>query len=191
MSCEEGALSEFESFIRDRFFPLYRAHYALWVHWWPWWREKVSGRSILQKWDGIGLVREGQTFLDYGCGTGSFTLPAAKIVGKHGKVYALDCFPRQLEIVAGKSREEGLENVETILSADHTGLSDESVDTIWMCDVLHEILDRRAVMAELHRVLKKGGHLVVYDGMRDKILNYTGGLFSCSWRQDKLYRFVK
>ncbi|MBI2852187.1 MAG: methyltransferase domain-containing protein [Chloroflexi bacterium] len=184
-------MAEFESFIRDKFFPLYRAHYALWVHWWPWWREKVSGRNILRQWDDVGLVEEGQTFLDYGCGTGSFTLPAARIVGKQGKVYALDCFPRQLEIVARKSREEGLDNIETILAADWTGLSDESVDIIWMCDVLHEIVDRRAVLVELHRVLKKDGRLVVYDGMRDKILGYADGLFSCVLRQEKLYEFAK
>lgn len=184
-------MPEFERFIRGKFFPLYRAHYAVWVHWWPWWRDKISGRPILRQWRHIGLVEEGQTFLDFGCGTGSFTVPAARIVGEQGKVYALDCFPRQLEIVARKSREEGLVNVETILFADQTGLPDESVDTVWVCDVLHEIMDRRAVLEELHRVLRKGGVLAVYDGMRDKILDHTDGLFSCVWKQDKLYKFVK
>ncbi len=185
------SLSDFESFLRDKLNPVYRAHYALWVYWWPWWREMFSGRNILRVWHQIDLVQEGQTFLDYGCGTGSFTIPAARIVGATGKVYALDCFPRQLEIVAEKSQKEGLTNIETILSESHTGLPDESIDVIWMCDVLHEIKEREAVLAELHRVLKRDGVLAIYDGMKDEVLNYTNGLFSLVWADDKLHKFVK
>lgn len=107
------------------------------------------------------------------------------------KVYALDCFPRQLEIVRRRSRKEGLSNIETILSASKTGLPDESVDVVWMCDVLHEIPEKRAVLEELHRVLKKEGVLAIYDGMKDKVLEYTQNLFSLSERDGKLLTFVK
>ena len=37
----------------------------------------------------LGL-KEGQKILDYGCGIGSYTFPAAKLVGEKGRVYALD-----------------------------------------------------------------------------------------------------
>lgn len=150
-----------------------------------------SQRKILEKWERASLVQAGQTLLDYGCGPGSFTIPAARIVGTRGKVYALDCFPRQLEIVAEKSRKEGLTNIETILSDSETGLPDESVDVIWMCDVIHEITERREVLEEMYRVLKWGGALVIYDSMRDKILSYTDGLFSLTMRDGKLHKFVK
>ena len=182
---------DFECFLQDKLNPIYRTHYALWVYWWPWWRENFSGRGILRKWQEINLVQEGQTFLDYGCGTGSFTIPAARIIGTRGKVYAIDCFPRQLKIVTEQSRKEGLSNIETILSDNWTGLPDESIDTVWICDVLHEIKERQSVMTELHRVLKKDGVLAVYDGMRGKVLEYTDGLFSLTWRDGKLYKFVK
>lgn len=181
----------FECFLQDKLNPVYRAHYAIWVHWWPWWREKFSGREILNKWQDINLVQEGHTFLDYGCGTGSFTIPAARITGARGKVYALDCFPRQLKIVTEQSQKAGLSNIQTILSNSHTGLPDGSVDTIWMCDVLHEIKERRAVLAELHRVLRKDGVLAIYDGMKSKVLKYTDGLFSLTLESGKLYKFVK
>ncbi len=69
----------------------------------------------MRKWEQSNLVQEGQTFLDYGCGTGSFAIPAARIVSTRGKVYAVDCFLRQLEIVEKQSRKEGLTNIETIL----------------------------------------------------------------------------
>jgi len=183
-------LFDIERFLEEKLNPVFRAYYALWVYYWPLWRS-LSGRSILRKWEECNLVQEGQTFLDYGCGTGDFTIPAAQKVRQQGKVYALDYFPRQLEIVTERSAKAGLSNIETILSTSKTGLPDESVDVIWMCDVLHEIKERRAVLEELHRVLKKDGVLAIHDGMMERVLDYTTGLFSLILRDDKLLRFAK
>lgn len=183
-------LFDIERFLEGKLNPIHKAHYAVWVYWWPVWR-RISGRNILRKWAQNNLVQEGQTVLDYGCGTGSFTIPAARIVSPRGKVYALDYFPRQLEIVMEKSRKEGLTNIETILSDSQTGLPDECIDVIWMCDVLHEVKERRAVLEELHRVLKKEGTLTIHDGMREKVLSYTNGLFFLVERDGKLLKFVR
>ncbi|MBI2849921.1 MAG: methyltransferase domain-containing protein [Chloroflexi bacterium] len=181
---------DIERFLEEKLNPVFRAHYALWVYWWPMWRS-FSGRRILQKWEECNLVQEGQTFLDYGCGTGDFTIPAARKVSRQGKVYALDYFPRQLEIVAARSARAGLANIETIHSASKTGLPDESVDVIWMCDVLHEIKERRAVLKELHRVLKRDGILAIHDGMGERTLDYTADLFSLIVKEEKFLRFAK
>ena len=181
---------DIERFLEEKLNPIYRAHYTLWVYWWPLWRS-ISGRGILRKWEECNLVQEGQTFLDYGCGTGDFTIPAAKKVTEKGKVYALDYFSRQLEVVEARSEKVGLANIETILSSSETGLPDESVDVVWMCDVLHEIKERRAVLEELHRVLKSEGILAIYDGMGEKTLDYTTDLFSLTERDDKFFRFAK
>ena len=43
---------------------------------------------------GIG---EGQSILDFGCGSGTYTIPAAKLVGRNGRVYALDVSQGALE----------------------------------------------------------------------------------------------
>lgn len=182
---------DIECFLKERLNPIHRGWYALWVYWWPYWRGLVSGRSILHKWEHFDLVQEGQTVLDFGCGTGSFAIPAARMVKERGKVYALDCFPRQLEIVARISEKEGLGNIKTMLSEKEVNLPDESIDVIWMCDVLHEITERRTVLEELHRVLRNEGILAIYDGMREKVLSYTDGLFSLTGRDDKFFRFSK
>ena len=181
---------DIERFLEEKLNPIYKVHYAVWVSWWPLWRN-ISGQSILQQWEQINLVQEGQTFLDYGCGTGDFTIPAAKIVSTKGKVYALDYFPRQLEIVEKQSKKEGLTNIETILSDSQTGLPDECIDVVWMCDVLHEVKERRAVLEELHRVLRREGVLAIHDGMREEVLDYSTGLFSLTEKDGKFFKFAK
>jgi len=180
-----------ERFLDEKLNPLYRAHYTLWVYWWPLWRGLYSGRAIRRLWDKHNLVKEGQCFLDYGCGTGDFTIPAAKIVGSTGKVHALDCFPRQLRIVKRRASKEGLSNITLILSELETGLPDESVDIIWMCDVFHEVRQKRAALEELHRVLKKDGILAIHDSMKDRVLTYTGGLFLLNGKHGNLLRLIK
>jgi ubiquinone/menaquinone biosynthesis C-methylase UbiE len=184
-------LSELERIIEEKLEPVYKAHYAIWVYWWPLWRSLYSGRKILKKWEHFGLVRQGQTFLDYGCGTGFFTIAASRIVGENGKVYALDCFSRQLDIVVRRTSRKGLTNIETILSDNETGLPDECIDVVWMCDVFHEVQQRRAVLEELHRVLKKEGVVAIYDGMGDKVLGYTEDLFTLIGREGKLLTFTR
>lgn len=180
-----------ELFLKEKWNPVYRAWYAVWVYWWPLWRATYSGRNIQRKWHQFNLVAEGQSFLDYGCGTGCFTIPAARIVGRKGKVYALDCFPRQLQIVEKRASKEGLNNIETILSDCKTGLPDECIDRVWMCDTFHEVSQKRMILEELHRVLRSEETLAIYDGMRDEVLSYTTGLFSLEEKDDKLLKFVK
>jgi len=53
-------------------------------------------RKILEK---IGVSR-GQIVLDFGCGSGTYTIPTAKIAGEPGKVYALDKDRQVLETLA-------------------------------------------------------------------------------------------
>ncbi len=104
-------------------------------------------------------IEEGQRILDYGCGIGSFTFPAAKSVGKEGKVYAVDKQPLAIKKVERKARMEGFRNVDTILSDGDTGLPDESADVILLYGVLPEIENKESLLRELHRVLKPNGYL--------------------------------
>ena len=45
-------------------------------------------------------IERGQIVLDFGCGSGTYTLPAARIVGSEGKVYALDKDKKALAVLA-------------------------------------------------------------------------------------------
>jgi ubiquinone/menaquinone biosynthesis C-methylase UbiE len=161
------------------------------VYWWPAWRGLYSGKNIRRKWFQFNLIREGQYLLDFGCGTGDFSIPAAKIVGSKGKIFALDCNIRQLKVVQKKARKAGLTNIQTILSENQTNLPDGTIDVVWICDVLHEIREKREVLTEIKRLLKKDGTLLIYDGMKEKVLTHVNGLFRLEMMDGKLLKLVK
>jgi SAM-dependent methyltransferase len=110
-------------------------------------------------------VREGQTLVDYGCGPGIFSIAAAKIVGRQGKVYAMDIRPRALTRLKEIAMEDGLPNLKTMLidkSTVSVALSDGIADVVLLYDVLQEIQDKPRLMAELYRILKPSGVLSVF-----------------------------
>lgn len=104
-------------------------------------------------------LKAGQTVLDYGCGIGSCTIPAAKLVGKEGKVYALDKQTLALKRVEEKAKRNKLDNIETILCDKDIELPGEKVDVILLYGVLPEVEDKESLLKEVHRVLKPSGCL--------------------------------
>ncbi len=106
-------------------------------------------------------IKEGQTVLDYGCGSGSYAIPAARIVGEKGRIYALDIHPLAVKAVERKARKERLTNITTILSDRDAGLPDESIDVVLLYDTIHQIGDKRALLKELCRVMKSNGLLSI------------------------------
>ena len=140
-------------------------------------------------------IKPGFHILDYGCGPGSYSIIAAEMVGVAGKVYALDIYPlavRQLETCNSKKR---LANIETIHSDCATGLPDDSIDIVLLCDVFHALSDRNEVLEELHRVLKPDGILSFSDHhMKEgEILSRVTdrGLFRLSAKGERTYSFLK
>ncbi len=124
-----------------------------------WLKENAS--EVLQK----AGIKRGQQVLDYGCGPGKFTIPCARIVGKQGKVYALDVRRRPLELINEEAKKEGLANIETMPSESFqltVNLPDKSLDAVLVYDVMHQINDKQGLLKELHRLLKGDGLLSIY-----------------------------
>ena len=109
-------------------------------------------RGIVQE---VG-IKEGFHVLDYGCGPGSYVKAVAELVGKSGKIYALDVQPLALDLVKKVAARNQLMNVETILSDCKTGLPDDSVDAVLLYDTFHGLADPDCVLEELHRVKPSG-----------------------------------
>jgi ubiquinone/menaquinone biosynthesis C-methylase UbiE len=111
-------------------------------------------------------IREGQLILDFGCGVGHYTIPVAKVVGKEGKVYAVDKDREALDKLTQIAESKGLRNIFIIstsgdLKIDH---KDESIDTVLLYDVLHYMQpqERREIYNEVYRILKIDGLFLVY-----------------------------
>jgi len=111
----------------------------------------------------VGVIT-GQVLLDYGCGSGTYAIPAAKLVGEKGRVYALDIDRKALERMENMAKKEGLKNIVRVDASDDKAipLSDGTVDMILLIDVLQEIDDRESLFDEVHRILKQGGIVCVY-----------------------------
>lgn len=140
-------------------------------------------------------INEGQTVLDFGCGPGSYTIPAARMVGERGRIYALDIHPLAIRAVEKKAKKERLANINTILSDRDTGLPDGSIDVVLLYDTIHMIKNKRVLLKELHRVMKTNGllsilaeHIAVEDGFE---IVSKDGLFSLKDQHGRLVTFEK
>jgi len=58
-------------------------------------------------------VRAGHVVLDFGCGSGTYTIPAAKLVGDRGRVYALDVNREFLDKMEQLAKQEGRARVKS------------------------------------------------------------------------------
>lgn len=100
-----------------------------------------------------------QTILEVGCGPGHYTIPASKIVGENGFIYAIDINPFAIESVNKKVKKAGVKNIEGIvISVYDTGLEDQSIDLAFLFGVRH-VLDYIKVKKEMSRIIKTDGIL--------------------------------
>jgi len=140
-------------------------------------------------------IKPGFHVLDYGCGPGSYIIPLAKLVGKSGKVYALDIYPLAIQKVQDIASKKQLANVETILSDCQTELSDNSLDVVLLYDIFHHLSDSDVVLKELNRVLKPDGILSLSDHhMKENeiVTEVTKNrLFRLSRKGKRTYSFLK
>jgi len=107
----------------------------------------------------LGLTAACEDVVEFGCGYGTFTLPAARLVG--GTVFALDLEPEMIETTQRHAAEAGLANV--ILDhrdflATGSGLGEETVGYAMVFNILH-LEQPGQLLAEAHRVLRRGGLL--------------------------------
>jgi SAM-dependent methyltransferase len=109
-----------------------------------------------------GAIKEGDTVLDIGAGSGTDSLIAARLVGPRGKVYALDMTPAMLAKL--RALAASVPNVEVLEgNAESLPLPDASVDVVTSNGVLNLVPDKRRAIGEIFRVLKPGGRVQIAD----------------------------
>jgi len=109
-------------------------------------------------------VSAGQRVLDFGCGSGTYTFSASKLVERDGRVYALDINKSALDKIEKKASHEGLENIIRIdsLGGNDIPIEGETLDHVLLIDVLQEITDKKALFNEVYRLLKPTGAVTIY-----------------------------
>jgi len=124
--------------------------------------EKENGVKFLRK---VGL-RPGQIILDFGCGVGHYTIPAARIVASTGFVYAIDKERQAVSELRQKAQANNLKNIKVMKASGQIELDfeSESIDIVLFYDVLHyhEKEEREKLYRQAYRVLKQDGLFSVY-----------------------------
>jgi ubiquinone/menaquinone biosynthesis C-methylase UbiE len=123
-------------------------------------RYRFSGPMKILRGAGI---QPGQTVLEVGCGTGFYTVSAARLIGEQGCLVAMDVLSDHVERVSRRVQAAALKNVHVVeRDAMDTGLETESIDTVLLFSVIPSpTLPLKRFLPEMHRILKPQGTLAV------------------------------
>jgi len=114
-------------------------------------------------------IQKGNIVVDFGCGPGRYIKKCSELVGKEGKVYAVDIHEMAIEYVTSICNKQNLTNVFTFLvSKDSTKINNNEVDIIYDLDMFHHVSNPKPFFAELHRIIKKKGKLYIEDGHQSR-----------------------
>jgi precorrin-6B methylase 2 len=109
-------------------------------------------------------LKPGMTVCDMGCGNGFYTLELAKLVGKSGRVYAVDIQQEMLHLLDERAKRASIGNIQPVLgSAIDPRLPERSQDLILMVDVYHEFSHPEQMLRALGKALKPGGRIALVE----------------------------
>jgi ubiquinone/menaquinone biosynthesis C-methylase UbiE len=112
-------------------------------------------------------IKPGDSVLDVGCGTGEVTL-LAKTRAKDGKVYGIDPAPEMIAVARKKAAHKKLDIDFRVGVIETLPFPDASIDVVTSSLMMHHLPEDLKVrgLAEIYRVLKPGGRLLIADFMR-------------------------
>jgi ubiquinone/menaquinone biosynthesis C-methylase UbiE len=116
----------------------------------------------------LGL-RENDVFVDVGCGTGYFTIPAIDIVGIGGKVYGLDTSQEMLDKLK-HGLGDNLPSALTLIMTEEYDfhLQAHCASFAFMCNVLHEVDDPGRFVDAVGDILVPGGRFALIDWVKKR-----------------------
>lgn len=109
-------------------------------------------------------IKRGDIVVDLGCGAGIDVFVARSIVGENGKVIGIDIAEEMINKAKQNNFKLGYNNVEFRLGdIEYIPIEDNSIDVVLSNCVLNLVPDKEKAFAEIHRILKKGGHFCISD----------------------------
>lgn len=113
-------------------------------------------------------IGERQRVAELGCGNfGFFAFPLARLVGRSGKVYAVDILKSSLGEIKSRAAKENLPQIIPIWSNleifKGTKIETDSLDAGLLINVLHQSEKRADIIREAARMIKTGGKLLIVE----------------------------
>lgn len=109
-------------------------------------------------------IKEGDTVIDLGSGAGNDAFVARRIVGERGKVIGVDFSEPMLNKARANADKMGYNNVEFRQGdIEQLPIGGGKADVVLSNCVLNLVPNKKAVFAEIMRVLKAGGHFSISD----------------------------
>jgi FkbM family methyltransferase len=111
----------------------------------------------------LGL-KNGDMVADIGCGIGYFSIPAAKIVGAYGQVFALDISDEMIKEVEKKIQKNNIPNIKTVITDENKlNIENSDITFAFISNVLHEIEDKENLLAEIKSILVDKGRIAIVE----------------------------
>lgn len=107
-------------------------------------------------------VKPGMNVVEFGCGSGFYTVAVAKAIQPDGMVYAVDIQEGMLDKLRSRMEREGVENITPVLAdaEGHIPLEDGFADAVFSVTVLPEIPDPPKALLQVKRLLQDDGVFV-------------------------------
>jgi len=118
-------------------------------------------------------IEQNHSVIDFGCGKGTYVIPAARVVGEGGKVYAVDKNKESLDELMQRSEKMGLKNIERIDVPEgiKVPLQKEAIDVVLLYDVIHLVGNRKKLLTEIYQVSKPNALISVYPKHHQEDMN--------------------
>jgi ubiquinone/menaquinone biosynthesis C-methylase UbiE len=131
-------------------------------------------RRLRQRTVDLADLRPGETVLEIGCGTGALARAARARVDPGGQVIGIDPSGEMIAVARRKAARKRLQIEFRVAGIEALPLPDASVDAALSSLMMHHLPAdlKRTGLAEVRRVLKPGGRLVIVDfGKRRGLLS--------------------
>ncbi len=122
-------------------------------------------RELRQKTINLACIQPGEQVLDVGCGTGTLAIEVSCRVGRAGRVVGVDPGEEQIAHARSKAARRNLPIEFQIGVIEHLPFPDQTFDVVFSTLMMHHLPAplKRQGLAEIARVLKPGGRLVIAD----------------------------
>lgn len=127
-------------------------------------------RELRQRTANLARIQPGEKVLDVGCGTGTLAIEVARRVGRAGRVAGIDPGTQQIARARSKAARRNLSIDFQIGVIEQLAFPDQTFDVVLSTLMMHHLPNslKSQGLAEIARVLKPGGRLVIADFKRKK-----------------------